>query len=315
MDVHCAFLNGIPDKPLYIYCPEGYKTQNYSILKLNKSIYGLKQSPCCWHTALKACLEEIGLIPCYTDPCLFYSKNSDKPMWLYVHVDDLIFGSSWNTEFKEKINKSFNMEDLGTVKYALGIRITQETNYVTLIQDKLIDQILTEFKMSNCRTSSSPLPSNIKDLKNNQEPPCTKPPFSYRRAIGLLQYLVQCTRPDLAFSVSFLSQFLEAPTESHFNALDHVFKYLVGTKEYSLKLGQNGIQHSLSNIIAFCDADWGGSKDWKSCSASIIYYAGFIGWRSHKQKVVALSSAEAEYNSMTECCQDLLWAKQPKTPA
>ncbi|MBW0536164.1 hypothetical protein O181_075879 [Austropuccinia psidii MF-1] len=244
MDVGCAFLNGIPDETLYIYCPEGYKTQNSNILKLNKSIYGLKQSPCCWQNALKSCLDKIGLTPCYTDPCLFYSKNPDKPIWLYVHVDDLIFGGSWNTEFKEKINKSFNMEDLGTVKYVLGIRITQETNCVTLIQDKLIDQILTEFKMINCRPSSSPLPSNIKDLKNNPELPCTKPPFSYRQAIGSLQYLVQCTCPNLAFSVSFISQFLEAPTESHFNTLDHVFKYLVGTKEYSLKLGQNGIQHN-----------------------------------------------------------------------
>ncbi|MBW0529180.1 hypothetical protein O181_068895 [Austropuccinia psidii MF-1] len=136
------------------------------------------------------------------------------------------------------------MEDLGTVKYALGIRITQETNCVTLIQDKLIDQILNEFKMINCRPSSSPFPLNIKYFKKNSELPCTKPPFSYWLAIGLLQYLVQCTRPDLAFSVSFLSQFLESPTESHFNAPDHVFKYLVGTKEYSLKLGQNSIQHN-----------------------------------------------------------------------
>ncbi|MBW0511601.1 hypothetical protein O181_051316, partial [Austropuccinia psidii MF-1] len=86
--------------------------------------------------------------------------------------------------------------------------------------------------------------------------------------------------------------------------------YLVGTKECSLKLEQNGIQHNSYNIIVFCNADWGGSKDRKSFSASIIYYAGSIGWQSHKQKVLALSSTEAEYNSMTKCCQDLLWVKQ-----
>ncbi|MBW0549741.1 hypothetical protein O181_089456 [Austropuccinia psidii MF-1] len=150
------------------------------------------------------------------------------------------------------------MEDLGTLKYALGIRITQEEDCITLIQDKLIDQILDKFKMTNCRPSSSPFPSNIKDFKNTSEPPCTKPPLSYQQAIGLLQYLVQCTCPDLAFSISFLSQLLEAPTKSNFDTLGHVFKYLVGIKNYSLKLGQNNIQHNLSEIVAFCNADWGG---------------------------------------------------------
>ncbi|MBW0559486.1 hypothetical protein O181_099201 [Austropuccinia psidii MF-1] len=107
-----------------------------------------------------------------------------------------------------------------------------------------------------------------------------------------------------------MSQLLESPSEIHFKAVEHILRYLLGTKELTLKLGGNNLQHDLNTIIGFSDANWGGSKEFKSFSGSLIYYQGAIGWRSHKQKVIALSSAEAEYNTLTECSQDLLWLKQ-----
>ncbi|MBW0502339.1 hypothetical protein O181_042054 [Austropuccinia psidii MF-1] len=70
MDVQCAFLNGIPNKTLYIFCPDGCKEES-KILKLNKSLYWLKQSPRFWHNALNNALCQIGLVPTKTDPCLY----------------------------------------------------------------------------------------------------------------------------------------------------------------------------------------------------------------------------------------------------
>ncbi|MBW0560261.1 hypothetical protein O181_099976 [Austropuccinia psidii MF-1] len=127
MDVRCAFLNRKPDKELFILQPEGY-TENEltSMFKLNRSLYGLKQSPWCWNKELRKSLIEIGPNPTETDPFLYYSKDADKKLWLFIHVDNLIFGGSWNTKFKNKITGYFDMEDLGCIKYALGIRITQE---------------------------------------------------------------------------------------------------------------------------------------------------------------------------------------------
>ncbi|MBW0510061.1 hypothetical protein O181_049776 [Austropuccinia psidii MF-1] len=129
-------------------------------------------------------------------------------MWLLVHVNDLIFGGSWNEEFKNRLNKYFEMEDLGQIKYALGIRITQLKGYISLIKDKFNKNILQEFNLTNCRHMTSPLPRNSKSFKHLPTKSIAHP-FNYRREIGLLQYLVQCTRPDLAFSTSFLSQFVE----------------------------------------------------------------------------------------------------------
>ncbi|MBW0579109.1 hypothetical protein O181_118824 [Austropuccinia psidii MF-1] len=128
------------------------------------------------------------------------------------------------------------------------------------------------------------------------------PQFNYQRAIGLLQYLVQCTRPDLAFETSFLSQYLENPKYLHYNAVKHVLTYLNSTKHYELRLAQNILQQPENSIMAFTD-----SEGYKLFSASIIYYHGIIGWRSHKQKVVSLSSAKAKYNAMNKGTQDLQW--------
>ncbi|MBW0547422.1 hypothetical protein O181_087137 [Austropuccinia psidii MF-1] len=156
----------------------------------------------------------------------------------------------------------------------------------------------------------APLPRNYKELKSHENYTTIPPPFNFRRALGLLQYIVQCTRPDLSFAISFLSQFLENPKDMHYKALIHTLKYLSGTQNFMLKLGINLMSHSETQIFGFTDSDWGGGTEKKSFSGSLIYFYGALGWRAHKQKVVALSSAEAEYNALTESVQDLAWTKQ-----
>ncbi|MBW0472152.1 hypothetical protein O181_011867 [Austropuccinia psidii MF-1] len=238
MNVKGAFLSSKPDKDLYILRPDGYGShQPHQYFILNRSLHSLKQSPQCWQIELKKALTSIGLTPSLTDRCLFYSKDQDKEIWLFFHVDDLVFGGSRNEEFKTKSNQHFEMEDLGQIKYALVIRITQLKDYISLIQDRFIRNILEEFNLTNCCHMPSPLPGNSRSFKNLPTKSIDHP-FDYRRAICLLQYLFKCTRPDLAFATSFLSQFLEDPKDIHFNAVKHVLAYLNSTKHYGLQLGQ-----------------------------------------------------------------------------
>ncbi|KAI7956145.1 hypothetical protein MJO29_007544 [Puccinia striiformis f. sp. tritici] len=281
MDVKCAFLNGKPEEVLYIKVPQGLNGEQGTVLKLNKSLYGLKQSPQCWHHALTAALKEIGLTPCHSDPCLYFSADQSKPMFLYAHVDDLIFGGTWTPEFKSKISSHFDMEDLGLAKYALGIRIIQEKGSIKLIQDKYIHSILTEFQIYNDKDTAIPLPNNYNSLKFTPSETPDKPPFNYRRV---------------------------DPKLSHYQAACHALQYLCHTKSKVLILGQNDLGRQPHELVGYSDSDWNGSKAWNSHAGSVIYYNGTIGWRSHKQDVVALSSAEGEYIALTECNQDLLWA-------
>ncbi|MBW0506779.1 hypothetical protein O181_046494 [Austropuccinia psidii MF-1] len=283
MDVRCAFLNGKPKEELYIFYPDGLPiSNNLKTLRLNKSLYRLKQSP----------------------------RYKLKPFYLYVQVDDLLFGGSWVADFKAQINLHFDMEDLHVSKYALGILINQKEQSNSLLQDKMISKILSEFQVDKSRGNTSPLPSNYQELKDPKLPKPEHPPFNYRQVIGLLQYLVQCTRPDLAYSISFVSQLLESPKYRHYQAVIHVLKYLNFIKNLELRLGCKKLTHSLGEIICFTNSDWGGAKENRSFSGSIIYYHGSLGWRSQKQQVVALSSAEAEHNALSSCCQDSEWICQ-----
>ncbi|PLW18034.1 hypothetical protein PCASD_19810 [Puccinia coronata f. sp. avenae] len=307
MDVQCAFLNGTPEEDLYIHAPLGLDAAPKTVLKLHKALYGLNQSPQCWQKALTAALRSIGLKPTYSDPCLYVSADESKPFFLFVHVDDLLFGGSWPDLFKENISAIFDMEDLGIAKYTLGIQINQFGGSIALVQDKYINTMLDEFHISNNRTTLIPLPSNWKQLKHDPSEKPKTPPFNYRRVVGLIQWLVQCTRLDLAFALSFLSQFLEDPRECHYKAAQHTLRYISTTKDQHLILGQNDLKQESNELIGFSDSDWNGSKSWNSYSASIIYFHGTVGWRSHKQQTVALSSAEGEYVSLSDSSQDLLW--------
>jgi hypothetical protein len=71
------------------------------------------------------------------------------------------------------------MEDLGKVRYALGIRITQSPEKISLIQDKYIGNILSKFQIANHRNTLTPLPSNWNSEKNKPSKILEPPPFSY----------------------------------------------------------------------------------------------------------------------------------------
>ncbi|MBW0545082.1 hypothetical protein O181_084797, partial [Austropuccinia psidii MF-1] len=100
------------------------------------------------------------------------------------------------------------------------------------------------------------------------------------------------------------------PKDEHYKAVVHTLKYLSGTCQFTLNLGRNQLMHLDSQIYGFTDSDWGGGTEKKSFSGLLVYFHGALGWRAHKQKVVALSSAKAKYNALTKSAQDLSWIKQ-----
>jgi hypothetical protein len=93
--------------------------------------------------------------------------------------------------------------------------------------------------------------------------------INYRRAVGLLNYLVQCTQPDLAFTSSFLSQFLLSPTRKAVAGFRHCLQYLKYTSSTSLLLGMGAPQ-----IITWAEADWGGSIDGRSFLGNQVQFLG-----------------------------------------
>lgn len=104
------------------------------------------------------------------------------------------------------------------------------------------------------------------------------------------------TRPDVAYAVSVVSQFMHNPSECHMDAIIRILRYLKSAP-------RKGLMFSMDNhldVSEYTDADWAGCiTDRKSTSGYFIFVGGnLVTWRSKKQKVVVRSSAEAGYRAM-----------------
>ena len=123
----------------------------------------------------------------------------------------------------------------------------------------------------------------------------------YREMIGCLMYAAVMTRPDIAFAVSTLSQFLDSARSTHLQAISRVFRYLSGMKNFRLILG--GLEPT---IVSYSDSDWASQNHRHSISTFFIG-TGAVSWSSKKQPIITLSSTEAEYVALTHASKEIIW--------
>lgn len=239
MDVKTAYLNGHLREEIYMKQPNGYmqKGSEHMVCKLNRSLYGLKQSGRSWNETLDNKFKKSGLIRSNTDSCIYYRRIGPDLEIVVVYVDDLILISPTEVsmvELKQLISSCFEVKDMGPLHFLMGIEFERYNNSLLMNQTKYIESILEEFNMKECHPVSTPIvfgtelskrqcPQEESDKRKMSQVP-------YRQLIGKLIYLVQGTRPDLAFSVAKLGQFSSNPGESHWTAAKRVLRYLKGTK-------------------------------------------------------------------------------------
>jgi len=159
--------------------------------------------------------------------------------------------------------------------------------------------------MLDCNPVDTPMVQNQK-LRDFSEQVPTKMEM-YQRLVGKLVYL-SYTRPDICYAVSIVSQFMHCPSEEHMNAVVRILCYLKSTPTRGLLFSKN--DHLEDE--GYTDADWVGSIfDRKSMSGYFMFIGGnLVTWRSKKQKVVALSSAEAEFRGMAKGLCELIWLRR-----
>ena len=194
----------------------------------------------------------------------FYKSFENEVVYLLVWVDDIIIASSCQQlmdKTKSHLSQKFKMKDLGELKHFIGIHSYRTNHEISLSQEEYIVKVLKKFGMNNCKSRGSPCEVNPNAYDND----CSKPydQHLYRQMVRSLIYAMVCTRPDLSYVVTKLSQHLSCPTTGDANMLKHVFRYLKKTSGHRLTVSKstNGLQ-----ITAYYDTDWAAPNDRRSIS-------------------------------------------------
>nr|GEV47516.1 retrovirus-related Pol polyprotein from transposon TNT 1-94 [Tanacetum cinerariifolium] len=220
-----------------------------------------------------------------TGPTLFIRRFVDDILVVQVYVDDIIFGS---THPSLQVNQS-----------PCGIFINQ-SNYVL--------EILKKYGMESCDPVGTLMEIKDKiDLHQNGTPIDA---MKYRSMIGALMYLT-FSRPDIVHATCSCSQYQAKPTEKHLKEVKRIFRYLWGTVNTGLWYTKD----SGFELTGFSDAYYAGCKDtFKSTSGRAQFLGEKLVSRSlKKQEYMALSTAKAEYVSLSACCTQVLWMRTQLT--
>ena len=129
----------------------------------------------------------------------------------------------------------------------------------------------------------------------------------YRTGVGMLLFLVKHSRPDIANAVRELSKVLDGPSPAALKEMKRVIKYVLDTKHYGLKIEPEKLKEDKWVLRVFTDSDWAGDKDNRlSVSGYVLFLMNVpILWKSKAQKLLALSSSEAEYYALSEAAKDV----------
>ncbi|PNX81560.1 putative copia-type protein [Trifolium pratense] len=218
---------------------------------LKKALYGMKQAPRAWFEKFSTVIPSLGFRSSDHDSALFLRTSSHGRILLSLYVDDMIItGDDVNgiDELKLQLAKFFEMKDLGTLRYCLGIEVAYSPRGYLLSQSKYIANILEQARISDTRSTDSPHELNVKYAPSDGV--LLSDPTFYRTLVGSLVYLT-ITRPDIAYEVHIVSQFVVSPTTMHWAAVLRILHYLRGTQFQSLLFPSS----SSLELHAYSDAD------------------------------------------------------------
>jgi hypothetical protein len=219
-------------------------------------------------------------------------KKGDESLLVGVYVDDLIVSGTSVTSinhFKEQMKIMLSMSDLGLPSYYLGTEVNQSDVGISLCQYGHAAKLLEKSGMAKCNSAQTPMEARLHLSKDSKSPPIDS--TQYRSIVGSLRYLIH-TRSDITYSVGIVSRFMERPTSKHLAAVKHILRYVSGTLNLGIKYHTDGEEKL--KLLGFSDS---GDVDDRKSTTGVLFYlcSSPISWLTQKQKVVAMSSCEAEY--------------------
>ena len=306
LDISNAFLNGKLHEPVYMKQPAMFESSNKDhVCILQRTLYGLKESPKAWYNELTAVLVRLGFECCTDDEALWI--NHKHNVYMIIWVDDMLIACKdlgALSACKKALLGAFKGRDLGPTDRFLNASITvnKQAGTVKISQPDYIVNLLHEYNMTNAAAKAAPMAQGVNLGPALEGEECTKAP--YPQCVGALLYLANFTRPDISFAVSSLARHMTKPTERHWGQVKHLLAYLKGTQQHGIVYGctTDGLQ-------GWCDADFAACTVSRKSRTGYIYSVagGAIAWQSKLQATIALSTAEAEYTAASHAAKECTW--------
>nr|XP_016471020.1 PREDICTED: uncharacterized mitochondrial protein AtMg00810-like [Nicotiana tabacum] len=262
------------------------------VSQLAASMYSLKQAPRQWNAKLSEALISFGFIQSQHDHSLHVQGTGSYIVVILFYVDDILFtGPDLRLVEKTKatLQKTFKKKDLGELKYLLGIELAGSSQGILMHQRKYALELVSELGLGAAKFATTPLDVNVKLTTheydeytctiNNLDDALLPDVTSYQRLLGKLLYMT-VTKPDIAFIVQTLSQFMQKHKKSHMEATLRVIKYVKNHPGQGMVLSsqKRGV------ISAFYDTNYAACPlTRKSVSGFFIKYGNsLISWKSKK---------------------------------
>ncbi|GJT47243.1 retrovirus-related pol polyprotein from transposon TNT 1-94 [Tanacetum coccineum] len=277
MDVKTSIFYGPLKEEVYVNQPDGFVDPYHpdQVYRLKKALYGLKQALRAWYDEFSNFLVSKGFSKGSIDPTMFITKHGEDILLVQIYVDDIIFGSmSPNLSKSSPIPKS-----------------------IFINQAKYAQEILKKHGMTSCDSIGTPMTTKHLDADLSRT---LVDQMKYRSMARALMYLT-ASRPDIVHATCYCARYQAKPTEKHLTAVKRIFRYLKNT----INMGLWYSKDTGFELTSFSDSDHAGClNSRKSTSGGIQFLCGdkLVSWSSKKQDCTSMSSAEAEYVSLSACC-------------
>ncbi|SGY55142.1 BQ5605_C006g03975 [Microbotryum silenes-dioicae] len=314
-DIDKAYLHGELDHDIWMTTPRGFDFPSDKVLRLRRSIYGLKQAGRIWNRHIDTSLRNLGYKATGTDHCI-YSRIDDqqRPHYIALYVDDLLIVSPGLDEIERVISglqQRYGVKRLGPAEYILGIQIRRlDDGSIALSQERYIMDVLARFHFdTTTRGTTVPMTPGL-SLTAIPGQGTERIRSWYLQAIGSLLYISLGTRPDIAFAVSYLSRFANNPGRRHWIAVKHVLRYLRATYRDELLYARGPAK--VTGVVGYSDANWGACVDTSISTMGYVFYlaGAAVSWSSKRQTRVADSTTDAEYLALSHAGKEAIYLTQ-----
>jgi hypothetical protein len=321
VDIRQAYLQAELSEDMYMMVPPGLPRVDSQgrplVLKLQKSLYGLKQAGREWNKLLVTFLLAYGFTQSKIDVCLFQYHANGMTILCLVYVDDLILASNTKKardDFVKAISKRFPTDDKGDCVWIIGLKITRDRDRrsLSISQEMYVQDLLLRHASSieHTRKYSSPMddkvslgPESCPEIGSQAYVDFAPKRYEYMSIVGGILWLANMTMFHLSYAASQLSRFVHNPGPVHYSAAIRVLCYLRDSDSRVLHFNPNPKRP----LVIYVDSNW--ATKFSSSGAMFFFMGCLVTWFSKVQRSASFSSTEAELFGAIMAAREGIWIR------